>query len=246
MHLLKDPDHIAVVSLLSGKKCLVAENNEVDQSLITLLLHEAGMIADVVGDGYEAVERLKAGPVYDIILIDLQMPVMDGYAAAVRIRDELQLNTPILAMTETTPEEEQYNCIVAGIQDCISKPFDLNDLYRRMARLLSKPYDLSRLDGLNDRGALTEIVNLFLTRTPKTVQEMLAEAEKQDWEKVHRYAHQLKSSTGVIGAQELVELLRRIEEQATYQKDAGTMGRLLRRFCSVFTRVETLLKQEIQ
>lgn len=244
MHSVKDPDQINAAALLSGKKCLVVEDNEVNQALVALLLQNAGMLPDLAGDGYQAVERLKASPDYDIILMDLQMPVMDGYTAAVRIRQELHLDIPILAMTASTLKEDRDRCAAAGMQDCISKPFDFTDFRRRVARLVRKPYDLGQLESLNDKGALLEIVDLFLTRTPAVVKEMIAEAGRQDWEKVYRYAHQMKSSTGVIGAQELVELLRQIEDQARYQKDMDAMSRLLQCFCPVFERVETLLRKE--
>jgi PAS domain S-box-containing protein len=121
---------------LAGKRFLVAEDNEVNQQLIDHVLKKGGGEVRLAGDGEEAVGFLKMGETYDLIIMDLQMPVMDGYAATQYIRQELRLSTPIIAMTATAMVDEQLRCLEVGMNDYMTKPFEFADLYKRINNLL--------------------------------------------------------------------------------------------------------------
>jgi len=107
-----------------------------------------------------------------------------------------------------------------------------------------KPYDLSLLEELENRQQLLGIVDMFLINTPLQLKEILADAEKQDWEKVYADAHKLKGSAGILLANGLVELLRQIEGQAKSQKDPGIINGLLQALLAAWSEIEILLKQE--
>jgi PAS domain S-box-containing protein len=124
--------------LLTGKRFLVAEDNEVNQTLIEHVLRKAGGIVRIAGNGQEAVDELKANPGYDLIIMDLQMPVMGGYAASRMIRGEMKMGIPIIAMTATALIGEQQRCLEAGMNEYMTKPFEFHDLYRCIAVLLGK------------------------------------------------------------------------------------------------------------
>ncbi len=120
----------------AGKRVLVAEDNLVNQELICALLRDAGLAVTVANEGREAA-RMAQAPV-DLILMDVQMPIMDGLAATLAIRQiASRRTTPILAMTANAFEEDRRRCFEAGMNDFITKPFDPDNLYRTLSRWLS-------------------------------------------------------------------------------------------------------------
>ena len=122
---------------LAGKRFLVAEDNEVNQQLVDHVLKRGGGEVQLANNGQEAVQYLQQGSHYDLIIMDLQMPVMDGYAATRSIRQELQSPIPIIAMTATALVGEQFRCFEAGMNDYMTKPFEFTELYKRILALLN-------------------------------------------------------------------------------------------------------------
>jgi CheY-like chemotaxis protein len=122
---------------LAGKRILVAEDNEVNQQLVDHVLRKGGGEVQLAGNGEEAINFLKNGGPYDLIIMDLQMPVMDGYAATRYIRKELLLSIPIIAMTATALVGEQMRCFESGMNDYMTKPFEFSELYKRITALLT-------------------------------------------------------------------------------------------------------------
>ena len=122
---------------LSGKRFLVVEDNEVNQKLIDHVLKRVGGDTELAGNGREALARLKGGNVYALIIMDLQMPEMDGYATTRAIRSELGLQTPIIAMTATATDSEELQCLQTGMNAYMTKPFEFDELYRKIDSLIS-------------------------------------------------------------------------------------------------------------
>jgi len=121
----------------AGKRVLVAEDNPVNQELICSLLLDAGLVVTVADDGLQAAQMAHA-PV-DLILMDMQMPVMDGLGATLAIRQiASRRTTPILAMTANAFAEDRRRCIEAGMNDFITKPFDPDKLYRTLSHWLNQ------------------------------------------------------------------------------------------------------------
>ncbi|HEV2479185.1 MAG TPA: ATP-binding protein [Puia sp.] len=129
-------DHFATQAL-SGRRFLVVEDNEVNQQLMDHVLKKAGGQVTIAGNGEEAVSCLRMGEPYDLVIMDLQMPVMDGYAATRYIRQELQLSVPIVAITATALVDEQLRCLEVGMNDYMTKPFEFGDLYKRVSALIN-------------------------------------------------------------------------------------------------------------
>jgi signal transduction histidine kinase/CheY-like chemotaxis protein len=123
------------LSRLKGKKVLVVEDNPLNQKLARMLLGEKGIETIIAANGQNALDELRQQPV-DLILMDLQMPVMDGYEAIKKIRHELELSTPVIAMTANAMAGEYEKCISSGMSDYITKPFKAETLYAAIARLL--------------------------------------------------------------------------------------------------------------
>jgi PAS domain S-box-containing protein len=123
---------------LHGARILLTEDNEINQQIAIELLQGVGASVKVAENGSEAVEILSAGPQpppFDVVLMDLQMPVMDGYQATTKLRADPRLATlPIIAMTAHATLEERQRCLAAGMNDHISKPIDPGNLYETVAR----------------------------------------------------------------------------------------------------------------
>jgi len=122
---------------LTGISVLVVEDNEVNQFLAKMILQEWGANVETAQDGIEAIEKLKAQS-FDIILMDLQMPNMDGIAAMEVIRKNMHLSTPVIALTANAVDGERVRCIAAGMQGYLSKPFEHKALYEEICRNIQK------------------------------------------------------------------------------------------------------------
>ena len=124
-------------NLLTGRRFLVAEDNEINQRLIDYVLTKAGGTVQLANNGAQAINYLQNDQAFDLIIMDLQMPEMDGYATTKYIRKDLQMQTPIIAMTATAMKGEQLQCIQSGMNEYMTKPFEFADLYKRISNLLN-------------------------------------------------------------------------------------------------------------
>ena len=124
-------------NLLAGKRFLVAEDNEINQKLIDYVLRKAGGTVELFNNGADALRHLRQDQVFDLIIMDIQMPEMDGYATTRAIRNDLKLRTPIIAMTATAMKGEQLQCIESGMNEYMTKPFEFTELYKRIGTLLA-------------------------------------------------------------------------------------------------------------
>jgi CheY-like chemotaxis protein len=132
---------------LRGARVLLTEDNEINQQIAIELLEGAGAAVMVANNGREAVEILLNGPQpppFDVVLMDLQMPEMDGYQATAKLRSDARFDTlPIIAMTAHATIEERQRCLAAGMNDHIAKPIDPAMLFDTVGRFY-KPLPLSR------------------------------------------------------------------------------------------------------
>jgi two-component system sensor histidine kinase/response regulator len=117
-------------------RTLVVEDNEFNQDLIKELLEQRGVEVTLCGNGREAIEELSKAH-YDIVLMDIQMPIMDGYEATRQIRATPALaGQCVIAMTASAMVEDSKRCIQAGMSDFVSKPIDADHLYQTLAKWL--------------------------------------------------------------------------------------------------------------
>ena len=126
----------------TGKRVLLAEDNELNQTIATAILDRVGFEIDVAVNGQEAVGKVETSPdgYYDIILMDIQMPVMDGYEATKQIReldDPAKSAIPIVAVTANAFEEDRKNSLHIGMNDHLSKPYDIPEMMRTLQSLLN-------------------------------------------------------------------------------------------------------------
>ncbi|GAB0057311.1 Sensor histidine kinase RcsC [Candidatus Magnetaquicoccaceae bacterium FCR-1] len=136
-HLIQDGAALVGFRELSGKRVLLTEDNVVNQQVAVDLLEMVGIVVEVAGNGADAVEMLRRNR-YDVVLMDVQMPVMDGYEATRRIRGELKLDLPVIAMTANAMVGDRERSLQSGMNDHVAKPIDPQHLYRTLHRWLVK------------------------------------------------------------------------------------------------------------
>jgi PAS domain S-box-containing protein len=219
-----------------GGRVLLAEDNEINALLATTILEEAGFSVEAVVNGAEAVEAAKRGA-FDLILMDVQMPVMDGLAATRLIRqiEGPAGRVPIVALTANAMRSDQDACLGAGMDDFVSKPLDpddfLNTIHRfvgdteRDASVAAAPVeeaahpdlDDAQLDGLMKLmppARLRAIIENFLSSAQTRLQRIEACSQSGNLVGMAREAHDLKGVSGNFGARKLQHLADRLEQAA--------------------------------
>lgn len=208
-------------SLQSGHRILLAEDNEINRRLAIAQFKKLGFIADTVVNGREAVNAVATGN-YAVVLMDCQMPEMDGFAATRAIRkDETSSGThiPIIAMTANAMEGDRATCIARGMDDYIAKPVDIQVLQEVLTRWLpsetSPPVDLSRLGDIfgDDRSGLSAALNAAATEISTIALRLSNAIAVNDAELAGSEAHDLKGCALNFGAGASAALSSRIERE---------------------------------
>jgi len=227
-------------------RVLVAEDNSTNRIVAVKMLEKLGHTADAVGNGREAVESLKSLP-YDIVLMDCQMPVMDGFDAsrAIRSPDSGVKNhsIPIIAITAHAMKGDRELCLEAGMNDYLTKPVNPRDLAAALERWgpcgshigdpqpvsyhstggeSAKSFDLAGFieRTMDDRDLAIEIAEAFLADTPPLFAQLVSAISGGDSASAGKFAHTLKGSSANMGGEEF----SRISAQ---MQDAGRAGNLV-------------------
>ena len=228
-------------------RVLVAEDNPVNQEVVLNMLELFGCKADLVENGKSAIKAVASGESYDIILMDCQMPVLDGYEATIAIRKLERAHTggqpvPIIALTANALEGDRERCLMAGMNDYLSKPFKQEQLYLCLERWLDdrtskrettspstkmpnthedirvKQIDEKALDAIRALqrpgrpDILQKVVGLYLGNSPNLLVSLKAAIENNEPEGVRAAAHSLKSSSANLGAASLAALCKVLED----------------------------------
>ena len=212
---------------------LVVEDNGVNQKVMLQQLENLGYSSDAVGNGLEAIQALEHVP-YDLVLMDCQMPEMDGYAATamIRKREGQKTHMPIIAMTAHVMTGDREKCLAAGMDDYIPKPIKTENLRATLARWEgSSPGEKksapagavsnSSQNPLNDPRFVRQVSRLFVQETPKYLQAMRHALKKKDTQALYVAAHTLAGSCCIVGTQEIKSLCRELEEKARGRKLNG-------------------------
>jgi signal transduction histidine kinase/DNA-binding response OmpR family regulator/HPt (histidine-containing phosphotransfer) domain-containing protein len=231
----------AAPAALRGRRVLLVEDNDVNQMLATELLRDvAGMAVTVTGDGQQALDILGTEH-FDAVLMDLQMPTLDGYLATERIRaDPRHATLPIIAMTAHALLSDRQRCLDAGMNDHVTKPFEPSALFGALARWIApgeapvgashdgagvRPpsgvaLDLGLKRCLGRQELYRKIVKRFRERRAQDPAVIRAALTQGDIDVAARIAHSMVSTAGTIGAERLSELARQLQEAL----DSGNSG----------------------
>jgi two-component system sensor histidine kinase/response regulator len=199
-------------------RILLAEDNVVDRQVALVNLHRLGYEADIALNGIEVLHALEHRR-YDMILMDCQMPDLDGCEVTreIRQRERGGHRTWIIAMTAHPMIGDRENCLTAGLDDYISKPLrreELRTVLERSAPGPAPPFDDEVLRTLAEEGdfELSELIDLFLASAPASLAEMRLALEKSNAEHLVIAAHMLKGTCSNFGASPLRELCAQIEQ----------------------------------
>lgn len=220
------PAHLASLNILA------AEDNLLNQKLLQAIFDRAGANLTIVNNGLEAIERLEKEP-YDIVIMDVQMPVMDGYAAIQEIRNTLALDIPIITLTAHAMVGEKEEGVRIGANSYLSKPFKEADLFREVIRLTQKshlapvaepanhatppPYeslvdeDYLREITADDQTLREELVELFANSRTQQYEKIFEALEQQEYGTLTKAIHELRSSLISVALLSSATKFRKIE-----------------------------------
>ena len=215
----------------SALRILLAEDNAMNQKVALRLLEQLGYGADVAGNGLEAIEALERQP-YDVVLMDVQMPELDGLDATRRICEQWpeEARPHIIAKTANALPEDREACFAAGMNDYVAKPIRAEELVSALKRV--KPLangdsrsaavahvslDDAALENLRELGGdefLGEVIDAFLGDAPNLLATLRGSLDSGNTEELRRAAHTLKSNGATLGAEKFAELCRTLEHRA--------------------------------
>ncbi|MBF0215050.1 MAG: response regulator, partial [Magnetococcales bacterium] len=246
---LPEPD--AYDALESGNLLLLVEDNPVNQKVALLQLKKMGYAAHAVSNGQEAVEAVNHLP-YALILMDCQMPVMDGFEATHAIRKSEQSasrHIPIIAMTAHAMKGDRERCLSAGMDDYLSKPVSPEILLQKLQYWIPKsigappPVEISQLRQLfgDDDAMIRELLDHFRPSAKELLDKLTEMIQKEDGERVLEAALELKEACSNMGVSAMAQLARVMEQAATHL-EWSEAKRTLERLETAFRNVEKFIE----
>jgi CheY-like chemotaxis protein len=228
------------------------EDNEINRLYAGSLLKKWNCKVEMAENGKEAVEK-HARQSFDLILMDVQMPVMDGYEATRQIRTGSTPGNqvPILALTANASVKDVDKCLQIGMNDCISKPFTPEQLFRRIQKYRplkssgdEKLVNLKYLQEASHQDAefVRTMVNAIVNNLPDSIRTIQEQTENKNWTKVAEAVHRIKSSLKMIGLEKSRTDASTIEELAYTQKPEGIPA-LANQLCASLNKALAELQQ---
>ncbi len=227
-------------------KVLVVEDIALNQLLMKTLLDDFGFERDIASNGKIAIEKLQAKS-YDIILMDLQMPEMNGFEATEYIRNTLNSKIPIIALTADVTTVDLAKCKAVGMNDYIAKPVDERLLYSKIVGLVKKPslvkMDVEKnqekkskcidLDYLIHRTKsnpklMMEMISLYLEQTPPLILIMKQSLRDKDWQALYSAVHKMIPSFSIMGISiDFENIAKKVQEYASTQQQTDGISDLV-------------------
>jgi len=269
-----DAAEIVSVDDIIGARILVVEDNEINQQIARELLEDAGFVVDVADNGQIALEQVQRQD-YDIVLMDMQMPVMDGLTATIEMRKIHRLaDLPIVAMTANAMQQDREHCLAAGMDDHLAKPIEPNDLWTALRKwikpqirqtLISQvavpqlrteiilPDGIAGLDTtaglrrvIGKRELYLSLLNKFVATQENVVEEIRTALQSQNYVVAERLAHTLKGLSGNIGAPTLQELAGQLEKLIREHQSAEAVAKQLETVSYKLSAMVSELKAQLQ
>jgi len=247
-------------------KVLVVEDMALNQLLMKTLLDDFGFERDIAGNGKVAIEKLQ-NKLYDVILMDLQMPEMNGFEATEYIRNTLKSKIPIIALTADVTTVDLAKCKAVGMNDYIAKPVDERLLYSKIVGLVKKPIkqfvenrevenekkngrciDLDYLmhRTKSDPALMMEMITLYLEQTPPLVSTMKQSFHDKDWDLLHAAVHKMIPSFSIMGINPNFETMaKQVKDYATTQQQSVEIQDLVIQIENVCIQACKELKEEL-
>jgi len=249
--------------ILFGKTILVVEDVEMNQQLIWHILESNGAHVVIARNGAEALEQVKK-QIFDCVLMDVQMPVMDGIMATEQIRnlaDPLLSAIPIIALTANFNSADLIQYEKAGMDDFLAKPVVeanlINTILSYAGELRSgkngatchqKLYDLTMIQSVSggDDAFIKKMIRLFIQTVPQNVQELVDATGNGNWEQVAKMSHKLKSTIDSMGIRSIHDVIRTVEMHAKNRDQLEGIPEMVKQVESVVSSCISQLQLEIE
>ena len=253
--------------MLKGKKILVADDNDMNRFLITVVFQNYNSIVIEARNGKEAVDVLTHETV-DIVLMDIQMPVMDGLQATRYIREELKSNVPVIALTANAIKGDHEKYMESGLNSYVLKPFNEDDLIRAIIKQLEgttdardalpeKEADIKQGEPLYDLTQLTEIsrgdenfiakmIGIFIHQAQVFTDEVTEDIQNNNLTKVASVVHKFKPSVGNLCQPFMYDDIRYIEQMALHGGSYDELVLVANRFLKNISEVVQQLGEKLE
>ncbi|MDE3252601.1 MAG: PAS domain S-box protein [Bacteroidota bacterium] len=230
--------------ILQNKKILVADDNEMNRLVASTMLKHYGIIIEEAENGLDAIEKI-ARDHFDLVLMDVQMPLMDGLAATIEIRKNISQQLPVIALTALAYKEDEDKLLLHGMNGYLSKPFEERELIKTITYWLQQSealpfriekrdtitprYNLSGLEEMTDHDPtfIQNVLTLFIQKTPQLIEAIFEDFEKKDYQNLRKKIHQLKSSAKNIRVGGIVAEIAEIEAMADMAEQRDQLKKLL-------------------
>jgi PAS domain S-box-containing protein len=240
--------------ILVGKKILITDDNEMNRLVASAIFKNYGALIEEAYNGHDAIEKLKQNK-FDIILMDVQMPVMDGLEATMEIRKNISESIPIIALTAYAIKGDDAKFIKAGMNDYLSKPFEEANLVKVVGKWLRKKmpnndsiiaspasqslYDLTKIEAIakGNPAFVNKMVNLFKQHAPATMLEMENAYAQNNFDAIEKLAHRLKPTIDNMGITSIKDSIREIESNAVEYGQSEKLASLIKSTNNVIAEV---------
>ena len=236
-----DTETVVLDHEIKNLKVLVVEDIPLNQLLMKTMLDDFGFVPEMAANGKIAIDKLQTNS-FDIILMDLQMPEMNGFEATEYIRKTMKSEIPIIALTADVTTVDLAKCKAVGMNDYIAKPVDEGLLYSKMLGLVKKPIidntpvstnnqidqvvRCINMDYLNRRTKsnpvlMMEMITLYLDQTPPLISAMKKGLQEKDWNLLHKAVHKMIPSFSIMGINvDFENMAKKVQDYAHTQQEA--------------------------
>lgn len=239
---------------------LLVEDNEMNTLLASAILNKTGANTSETGNGKDAIELLRK-KTFDVVLMDLHLPVMNGLDTTRYIRKSLMLDVPIIAITANIINDEEHRCLEAGMNAFISKPYTEKNLVEKISYVLyiAKNKKTDQLASLSPEANLFNLHTLkvitqgnaelmhtmlrsFINHAPVSIHALKTALKEKNFIEIHAAAHNIKPNIDILEITSLKTITRQIEALAGQEKDIEELGYLIAMFEPALIKVVAQLK----
>ncbi len=270
----KTTEQTPAIHSMDNVRVLLAEDQVFNQMVVQSMVEDWGFDIDIVENGQQAIDRLKVKS-YDVVLMDIQMPVMDGVEATKRIRTEFEkpvCDTPIIAITANAYSDNHRKFMEAGMNDTISKPFKSQVLFHKIANSLGMTnsdflhptvnfsdtdsvlsareeqlYDLSVLKGISkdNQQTIQKMLTVFVEKASEEMAQIQGASKEQNWQHLAAVAHKMKPALAYLGMKSLEAKINEIQLSARNNKDIDKMPYMIQGADQLLKKIIVQLKKEL-
>lgn len=266
VHVEEETTIVAEGAEIRNIKVLVVEDMELNQLLMKTLLDDFGFQRDIAENGKIAIEKLQKQS-YDIILMDLQMPEMNGFEATEYIRNTMNSAIPIIALTADVTTVDLEKCTAVGMNDYIAKPVDERLLYTKIVGLVknnivktkSQEIMVNQTETIrytdleyliqrtkNNAGMIMEMISAYLNQTPPLIIAMKQNLLEKDWDSLHSTVHKMIPSFSIMGmSSDFENIAKKVQQYARAQHEEEEITSLVLQIETVCTQACKELEAEL-